>query len=306
MTSRRRNLGLAALGIAAAAHAQAPAPAPERFDIAITVDDLPAHGELPPGMTRLGIAQSYLATLKAHGVPEAFGFVNGSRLDKEPGTASVLAAWRQAGYPLGNHTWSHMNLERAPSFAAWQADAIAGEPAVAAAMGPSDWHWLRMPNLAMSARREQALAFMHARGYRLADVSVAFGDWSYTDAYARCVAKGDQAAIAAMQRQYLRNVDRGIADMKAQSRQVFGRVIPQVLLTHLGGWSAVTLPEVMKRLDAAGAHYVTLAQAESDPAYALQGGGSLIARAARDKGIKLTSVANKDDEPELDLRALCR
>jgi peptidoglycan/xylan/chitin deacetylase (PgdA/CDA1 family) len=304
MTPLRNTLGfaaLAALGIAAA-HAQAP----KRFDIAITVDDLPSHGELPPGMTRLGIAQSYLATLKSHGVPEAFGFANASKLDKEPGTAAVLAAWRQAGYPLGNHTFTHMNLERAPSFDAWQADAIAGEPAVAAAMGSNDWHWLRMPNLAMSARRDQALAFMHARGYRLADVSVAFSDWSYTDAYARCVAKGDQATIAAMKRQYLRNVDRGILNMKTQSRQVFGRVIPQVLLTHLGGWSAVTMPEVMARLDAAGAHYVTLAEAESDPAYALQGGGSLIARAAKDKGVKLTSVAVKDEEPELDIKALCR
>jgi hypothetical protein len=42
--------------------------------------------------------------------------------------------------------------------------------------------------------------------------------------------------------------------MKAQSRQVFGRVIPQVLLTHLGGWSAFTMSAVLDRLDAAGAH----------------------------------------------------
>jgi peptidoglycan/xylan/chitin deacetylase (PgdA/CDA1 family) len=306
MPSRRRILRLAAIGmLAIAAAARAQTPAPERFDIAITVDDLPAHGELPPGMTRLGIAQSYLATLKAHGVPEAFGFVNASKLDKEAGAGAVLAAWRQAGYPLGNHTNTHLNLERAPSFEAWQADVIAGEAAVAAAMGPNDWHWLRMPNLSMGARREQALALMRERGYRLADVSVAFGDWVYTDAYARCLAKGDQAAIAAMKRQYLRKVDAGILDMKAQSRQVFGRVIPQVLLTHLGGWSAVTMPEVMARLDAAGAHYVTLAQAESDPAYGLTGGGSLIARAAKAKGIKLASVAARD-EPELDVKALCR
>lgn len=80
-----------------------------------------------------------------------------------------------------------------------------------------------------------------------------------------------------MKRQYLRNVDRGVVNMKAQSRQVFGRVIPQVLPTHLGGWSALTLPEVLDRLDAAGAHYVTLAQAGSDPVDLLPGAGSLVA-----------------------------
>jgi hypothetical protein len=32
--------------------------------MAITFDDLPAHGEKPAGTTRLGIVQSILATLK--------------------------------------------------------------------------------------------------------------------------------------------------------------------------------------------------------------------------------------------------
>ena len=57
-------------------------------------------------------------------------------------------------------------------------------------------------------------------------------------------------------------MDAGIARMKALSERVYGRVIPQVLLTHMGAWSAATLPGVMARLDAAGARYVPLAQAQ--------------------------------------------
>lgn len=282
------------------------ATAADRFDIAITVDDLPAHGKLPPGMTRLGIAQSYLRTLKEHGVPEAYGFVNASKLDQDADGAAVLDAWRAAGYPLGNHTFSHMNLGRAASLEAWKADVVAGEPAVAERMKGADWHYLRFPNLAVGEgeRRDGALAWLKARGYRVADVSVAFGDWTYTDAYARCLAKGDTAAIDAMKAHYLKGVDEGIVQMKATSTQVYGRVIPQVLLTHIGGFAALMLPEVMNRLDAAGAHYVTLAAAESDEAYREPGGGSVMTRTAKSGGVKLVPVPTPA-ETALDVKNLC-
>lgn len=287
-TSMKNLLIFATINLALAGAASAG----DTFEIAITVDDLPSHGLLPPGMTRLGIAESHLETFKMHKVPEAFGFVNAAKLVKEPGSEAVLDAWRKAGHPLGNHSYTHMNLGRAESLEAWQADVIAGEPAVAARMAGADWHYFRYPNLSAGygERASDALAFLRARGYRVADVSVAFSDWSYTDAYARCLAKGDNATIDAMKLQYLRDVDRGIARMKADSRKVYGRIIPQVLLTHIGGWSAVTLPEVLARLDAAGARYVTLAQVQRDPAYAEAGGGSLITRAAKAKGISLDAA----------------
>lgn len=276
------------------------------FDIAITVDDLPAHGPLPNGMTRLGIAQSYIETLKRHGVTEAYGFVNAVKIEREQGSEAVLDAWRAAGYPLANHAYSHMSLDRAVSFEAWREDVIRGESAVAARMAGADWHYFRFPNLAVSEeRRGQALDLLKQRGYKVADVSVAFGDWVYTDAYARCIAKGDQDTIAAMKRQYLQGVDRGIDAMKANSQQVFGRVIPQVLLTHLGGWSAITMPEVMARLDAAGARYITLQQAQSDPAYAEPGGGSLIARVAKQKNVTL-ALQEAPEPAGLDVKSLCR
>lgn len=298
---------IAALALALAFSTCAPAIAADPFDIAITVDDLPAHGPLPSGTTRLGIARSYLDTLKAHHVPEAYGFVNARKLEDEPGSDAVLDAWRAAGYPLGNHTYSHMNLNSAPTLAAWQADVDAGAPAVSQRMQGADWHYLRFPNLAGGKDDEQraaALAFLAARGYRVADVSVAFGDWVYTDAYARCVGKGDQQAIAVMKTHYLDGVDRGIAQMKAVSMRVYGRVIPQVLLTHVGGWSAVTLPDVLARLDAAGARYVTLSRAQADPAYAEPGGGSAMARAAQKQGIDIADLSGAG--APLDVKGLCR
>jgi peptidoglycan/xylan/chitin deacetylase (PgdA/CDA1 family) len=288
-----------------------PAPPADRFDIAITVDDLPAHGALPQGMTRVGIARSYLATLKKHGVPQAYGFVNAVHLQEEPDSAPVLALWRKAGYPLGNHTYSHLNLDHAPSLEAWEADLERGEPPIAAQMQGADWHWLRFPNLgdgATPALHDGAAAYLAQHGYKVADVSISFSDWAYTDTYARCVAKHDDAAIASMKADYLRSVDEGIVWMKAASKATYGRVIPQVLLTHVGGWSAMMLPEVMARLDAAGAHYVPLAKAEADPAYAmadrLPGGGGIMERYAKAQGVDLSKLGHP--APPRNLATLCR
>jgi len=275
------------------------------FDVAVTVDDLPAHGLLPPRMTRLAIAEAHLQTFKQHGVTEAFGFVNAGKLTRFADDAKVLDAWRAAGHPLGNHTATHLGLSKAPSLAAWQADVEAGEAAVAQRMQGADWRYLRLPFLdGGGARGPAALAWLRERGYRLADVSISFDDWAYTDAYARCVASGDQAAITTMKSQYLAAVERGIAKMQADSQRVYGRVIPQVLLTHLGGWSAATLPDVLQRLDAAGARYVSLQQAQSDPAYAEPGGGTVIERTARRQGIKLDAEPPMADR--IDPGTLCR
>ena len=288
---------LTALFIATAAGAQ---PA-ERFDIAITVDDLPAHGPLPAGMTRADIAAAHIAIFKAHGVAEAFGFVNANRLQQEPDSAAALATWRSAGHPLGNHAFSHMSLDAAPTLALWQADVTAGEAAVAERMTGQDWRWFRYPYLSTGtdpARRDAALAWLTARGYRLAAVSLSFDDWAYTDAYVRCLTRNDSAAIAAMKTQCLDEVDDGIARMKASSRQLFGRVIPQVLLTHVGAWSAATLPHVLDRLDAAGARYVTLASAQADTAYTQAAGGNVIENEAKRRGIALPQRPTRRLDPD--------
>ena len=308
-TALKPSILLCALALAAAGGALAE-PA-SRFDVAVTVDDLPAHGAKPADITRAGIARSHIETFKAHGVPEAWGFINAVALGKEPDSGAALEVWRKAGYPLGNHGYTHMGLSQAASLDAWEADVRANEPVLEKAMAGKDWHVLRYPFLDAGgggARHDDALAWLKSRGYRVADVSLGFDDWAYTDTYARCVAKGDQAAIDGMKASYYRRVDQQLARTKAMSQRVYGRMIPQVLLTHMGAWSAVTLPEVMKRMDAAGAHYVTLDQVQSDAAYRMPspraGNGAMIERRAQDAGIDLAGLPAV--EPVGNLDALCR
>ncbi len=281
--------------------------ASERFDVAVTVDDLPILGDPAKGQTFLSIAQAHLAAFNTHQVPEAYGFVNAKGVESATDGVPVLDAWRKAGHPLGNHTYSHLNLLAAPSLAAWKADVEAGEAVVAARMTGLDWRWLRFPFLSLDGeRRAPTIKYLRERGYRIADTSLSFSDWRYTDAFVRCAANDDRAAIEAMKRQYFRTVEQTIGMMKASSRRVYGRVIPQVLLIHINGWSAETLPEVLRRLTHAGGRFVRLAHVHADPAYAEPGGGLIIERTAYERGISLKDLAIATAPDELDLDKLCK
>jgi len=299
-------LGLGALFAAGAAHAADA----NRFDIAVTVDDLPDHGSLPAGgMTRVGIERAYITALKAHHVPQAWGFVNAHGLVTEPDSITVLKEWRAAGFPLGNHTYSHMGLSK-NTLAAWTADLEEGEPILTDLMEGQNWRFLRFPFLdaGNADNHDGAIAYLNAHHYRIADVSVSFSDWAYTETYNRCLAKNDQAAIAMMKERYLTAVRAEIVRMKAMSQKVYGRMIPQVLLTHIGGFASVMLPQVLDELDRSGAHYVTLEQAESDPAYAETdahaGAGSLMERTAAEKGIDLSGLPASVSITDID--GLCK
>jgi peptidoglycan/xylan/chitin deacetylase (PgdA/CDA1 family) len=307
-TALKPSILLCALALAGGSALAAPT---DRFSVALTVDDLPSHGSRPTDVSRAGIARSHIETFKAHGVPEAWGFINAVALDKEADSGAALDVWRKAGYPLGNHGYTHMGLSQAASLDAWEEDVRKNEPVLEKTMAGKDWHVLRYPFLdagGKGARHDDALAWLKSRGYRVADVTLGFDDWAYTETYARCVAKGDQAAIEGMKASYYRRVDQQLARTKAMSQRVYGRMIPQVLLTHMGAWSAVTLPEVMKRMDAAGAHYVTLDQVQSDAAYRMPspraGDGAMIERRAQDAGIDLAGLPAV--EPVGNLDALCR
>ena len=124
--------------------------------LAFTFDDLPSHGPLPQGETRLQIAQSILGTLKQQHMPPTYGFVNGVHLTTDPSSAEVLKAWTAAGQPLGNHTYSHPNLNSLTA-EAFEQEIEKNEPILKQYAGDSDWHWLRYPFLSEGEDRKSVV-----------------------------------------------------------------------------------------------------------------------------------------------------
>jgi len=255
-----------ALLAAAALLAATPARAQQ---IAFTWDDLPAHSALPQGETRVEIGRKLIAAMKDEHLPPVYGFVNAVQMEREPTSAPMLKEWRDAGFLLGNHTWSHMNLN-SNSLADWEADLQKDEPALQQYAAGSDWHWLRFPFLAEGdtpEKRAEVRKYLAAHGYRIAGVTMGFGDYNWNEPYARCVAKNDSAAITKLESSFL---DAAAADAdfrRAMSKALFNRDIPYVLLMHVGAFDARMLPRLLKLYRDKGFSFVSLEDAEKDPFY---------------------------------------
>ena len=237
--------------------------------IALTFDDLPAHSSLPPDTTRIEIARKTIEAFKAERV-EVYGFVNGSQIAKEPDAAPVLDMWRAAGLPLGNHGWSHLNLNQT-SVADYLADIDHTESLITPMMKGADLHWFRYPFLAEGddpAKRMEIRKALAARGYRIAQVTMSFGDYMWNEPYARCVAAGDTAAIATLETSYLRAAAETAEATRHDARALYGHDIPYVLLMHLGALDARMLPRLLAQYRAEGFEFTTLAKAEADPVFA--------------------------------------
>jgi peptidoglycan/xylan/chitin deacetylase (PgdA/CDA1 family) len=237
--------------------------------LAITVDDLPVHGELPPGETALGVAEQVIAALKAARVPEVYGFINGSWIERQPETEKVLRAWSDAGFPLGNHTWTHRDSNSA-SLAEYEEEIARNEPLLERLGRGRDWRFFRYPFLAEGEapeKRSAVRALLARRGYRVADVTMDFSDWLWTAPYARCKAAGDEAAIATMEGAYLAAARDNIGFYRSLSRSLYQRDIPYVLLMHIGAFDARMLPRLLDLYRSEGFRFVSLAEAERDPFY---------------------------------------
>jgi peptidoglycan/xylan/chitin deacetylase (PgdA/CDA1 family) len=280
-------------------------------EVAITFDDLPTHGPLPNGTTRTEIARRILATLQDAKAPEVYGFVNAERLEKNPADIEVLKLWREAGQPLGNHTYSHMNFNE-NSVASFQNDIEKNEQTLKLLMGANDWHWFRYPYLwegDTPEKRHAARSYLKEHGYHIAQVTMDFEDYAWNGPYARCVEKKDEKAIAWLKDAYLNTAREYIALDQKMAKQIFGRDIKHVLLLHIGAFDALMLPQLLEQLKQQGFKFVTIQQAEADPAYetdpdaALKYGGTLLDQIFDSRHLEYPPHTEK---PMKELQAICQ
>jgi peptidoglycan/xylan/chitin deacetylase (PgdA/CDA1 family) len=293
--------------------------------LAITMDDLPLNGTLPPGVTRAETARDVLAILKKRHVPPVYGFINAKRLEGDPDGAEALRLW-SAAEPVGNHTYSHMDLEQnSPEAFEREIDQnepvlellkldLSGDPSKESANQPAndDWHWFRYPYLHEGdtvEKRRAVRAYLKTRGYRIAQVTLDWEDYMWNTAYARCVTKNDTKSIAWLRTSYLSTASDFLDLGREQAKLIYGHEINYVLLMHLGAFSSTILPDALDLLKKKGFELVTLQEAESDPIYegdpdvGLHDAGTLLDQWMQVKGIKYPEHV---DKPYKALESICQ
>jgi len=270
-------------------------------EIAITVDDLPAHGSRPE-LDHVRITLDILAALRKHHVPQAYGFVNGQKLEGHPELQQVLDDWRAAGYPLGNHAWSHPDPNKTP-IDAYLADIARNE---------TYGKVFRYPFLFEGdtpERKAQTAAWLSAHGYTKADVTVDFDDWAWNPPWARCAEKHDEIALGELRHTYLDAAIRILGRSRELAQKLAGREIAHVLLLHAGIADADQMDALLSTYEAAGARWVTLERAQKDPIYAedpgfvTKWGWTLLDRLAKKHDLKLAGEWWPDEKR---LEAICR
>jgi len=279
--------------------------------MAVTVDDLPTHGATPSGMSRLEIARRLVRALKQHGVPEVYGFMNGGQARENPEHLDILKAWVQAGFRLGNHTFSHLDLNRVTA-SQYIADIERNEALFLELSDSKSFRWFRYPYLNEGDsldKRNAVRRWLAARGYRIAPVSVDFYDWAWNDPYARCLSKGDSGSTEWLKQSFMDVAMSRLKWSKEASNLIFKRQIKQILLLHIGAFDALMLDEVLNAYKTAGVKFIGLNTAGRDVAYALnpdivwEGELTFLEQLAQSKHMALPP---KPEAPLKVLESLCR
>lgn len=247
--------------------------------VAITVDDLP--GAIPATPTANGhlhelekYNQAIPAILKAHHAP-AIGFVNEKRLHvagERDARVALLQRWIDAGFELGNHSYSHANFNQI-SLQEMEDETIRGEVITRSLMtssGKSE-RYFRYPYLftgPTSELKEAFEGFLKSRGYKNAPVTVDNADYMFNDILCDALARKDKKLAEQTKREYLQFAQTEFDYFEDASRKLFAREIPQIFLMHDNEINTETLSEFLELLEKRGYQFVTLDQALMDPAYA--------------------------------------
>jgi peptidoglycan/xylan/chitin deacetylase (PgdA/CDA1 family) len=261
---------LLASALGARASAQGTAAATGR-QVAVTFDDLPTpYGELED-MRR--ITTRLLESVKRNNVP-AVGFVNERKLYRRgemDARTDLLRAWLDAGLELGNHTFSHINLQRAP-LAEYEDDVIRGETVTRMLLAERGMklRYFRHPFLFTGTTPEykKGLAdFLAARGYTIAPVTFDNGDYIFADVYFKAKKRGDAETAQRVADAYVPYMESIFEHFERLSSETFDREVRQVLLLHANEINADRFDELAAMMKRRGYSFVALEEALKDPAY---------------------------------------
>lgn len=254
--------------------------AQQQHTVAITVDDLPFASGAPAPQPAAEIQQaeltnrSLLNAFARHHVP-ATGFVieqSAERLGL-PGSRDILKQWTQPGFDLGNHLYSHPDVNTL-SIPEIEQEITRGEATVAPLLQAVQRNprFLRFPynHTGDTRQKHDAIAaFMAAHGYRLAPCTIDTTDYEFNLAYTLALSRNDSNTAARAKADYIAYTAAEIDWYTALDKQVFGYEPPHIMLLHDSVLNAAAIESILALFDQRGYRYVSLSQATQDLAYSV-------------------------------------
>lgn len=224
----------------------------QKKTIAITIDDLPFVGEY-----RNFHLNMMMKTLVEKEVP-ATGFIIASEVRND--NWSMLQKFREAGFGLGNHTFSHANLGRLATEASIQEIKKANtllEPVL------TEPKYFRYPYLSMGAgtKKDKILCYLAENNYHVAPITIDSKDFAFNQ---RLLATPELA-----RRDYLNELKPFYLDfilqqtIKAEEHTEYHHNTEQaqILLIHANLLNAYVLPDIINLYKQQGYQFISLEEA---------------------------------------------
>ncbi|NOT41402.1 MAG: polysaccharide deacetylase family protein [Alphaproteobacteria bacterium] len=268
--------------------------------VAMTFDDLPMTNperDAQPLAIAAETNRQILAALERYRAP-ATGFVNEIHITSiGPGADQLLTGWNQGEYELANHGATHADAN-VLDLPAIEREIIQGETTIGPLVRNAgrSLRFFRFPynHLGETAEKQTgAMALLKARGYQLAASTIDTSDYVFDKAFVRALDARDSDMQSRIKRAYLDHTAKQIAYYAGLNLQVLGYEPPAIMLLHINRLNAETLDAQLALFRKAGYRFVSLAEAQADPAYAqaprlpTRFGPMWCYRWARDRGIRV-------------------
>jgi peptidoglycan/xylan/chitin deacetylase (PgdA/CDA1 family) len=235
-------------------------------EIAITIDDLPlvaSHMNTPANQQRSTerFAQIIQAFAK-YKVPVT-GFVIAGAIEK--GQWSFLEDFRKAGFALGNHTYSHYNLNQM-SAEKYIADIDRADKILTPIM--TEPKYFRYPYLAEGNKKTKPKVYEYLKEhhYIIAPVTIDSKDFAFNETAYKVPFHAREAYINKLKSRYLAYI--WDQTLKAEKRSK-GQPTKQILLIHANLLNSYVLGDILEMYQKNGYKFISLTDALKNPAPAL-------------------------------------
>lgn len=233
----------------------------EDREIAITIDDLPfvASGTNTPSSFKR-TEERFMAIIKAlvdNQVP-ATGFIIGGAVAKNEWP--FLEAFRNQGFTLGNHTYTHRSLN---SITAKQYIADIDKADVKLASIMTEPKYFRFPYLAEgSGKKKQSVQeYLVAHQYTIAPVTIDSKDYEFNAQLYHIAYRNRAKNIGQFKKRYLAYIWKQTLRAEKSSKKVDGQPTKQILLIHANLLNSYCLGDVIEMYKKNGYKFITLEEA---------------------------------------------
>jgi len=255
--------------------------------IAITMDDFIWNKsvKLSPDERNRAI----LGALSAHKVKGAL-FVAAKFADNDKGKR-LLREWDEAGHMIGNHSYSHMELnDGAVTTDQFTSDILKGEAVLKNFRRyQKSFRFPYLKEGETAIKRDVVREFLKQHGYRTGHVTIDASDWAVENRLNTRLIKDPTADVNPYRDFYLSHMWERAAYYDELGKKALGRSVKHTILIHYNLLNALFLSDLMTMFQRKGWKLIDAAEAFRDPVFSAEpkivpAGESIIWAIAKEAG----------------------